>query len=311
MVIPPYHYYAPTSLEEALDLLVETSEERLPLSGGTDLLVMMKEGRLSPAGLVSLKRISQLKGITRDAETLTIGAGSTVGEIERNGLAADNPAFADLITHMATRQIRNRATIGGNLCTAAACADFPPVLLVNEATVVLKNKRGEQQTAISEFFTGPRRTLRQADQLLTSVTCKRYNPGSAYIKFGVREAANISIVGIACSMTVTKGKISQLIVSSTAASPIPLLVPGATDVALGKEPNSETWAAAADEVVKALSPISDIRGSLDYRLHLAREGTIRALTLAFERWCIASATNAADGTNAADVAESSAEVHHA
>jgi CO/xanthine dehydrogenase FAD-binding subunit len=283
MVLPPYDYFAPASLEEALDLLAGTKEKPLPLAGGTDILVMMKEGRLKPGGLMSLKRLKRLKEISFMGDTLAIGAGVTAGEIERSDIPADNPAFGDLIQHMATRQIRNRATIGGNLCTAAACADFPPVLLVNSAVVTLKSKKKERQVPLAGFFTGPRKTQLGKDELLLSISCRKHNPGSAYIKFGVREAANISIVGVAAAVEVKDGKISDITVASTAASPVPFMVEGAGDVALGKEPCEETWRAVAAEVVKTLDPISDIRGTLDYRLHLAEVGALRALRTAYQR----------------------------
>ncbi|MCP5050531.1 MAG: xanthine dehydrogenase family protein subunit M [bacterium] len=283
MVIPPFRYYSPGSLEEALDILVEKNDTVLPLAGGTDIIVMMKEGRLKPGGLMSLKKIADLKTIETRDNKLLMGAGVTVGEIERWGVSNQNPAFGDLVTHMATRQIRNRATIGGNLCTAAACADFPPVLLVNDATVTLKNKKEERRVPLHQFFTGPRANVRQTGELLVSVQCRKNNPGTAYIKFGVRQAANISIVGIACSLEVTDGQVSDIVVASTAASPIPMVIEGIADIAVGKPPVKRTWEAAAQRVAEALAPISDLRGSWQYRLHLAKIGTVRALDMAYRR----------------------------
>lgn len=283
MVIPPFTYYSPLELKEVLEILASNTENVLPLAGGTDILVMMKEERINPGGLISLKNISELKNIKTVGNEIVIGSNTTVGEIERSNLFSDNPIFGDLIQQMATRQIRNRATIGGNLCTAAACADFPPVLLVNDAKVVLLNRLGTRQMSLAEFITGPRQTALEKDELLFSIICKKKNPGSAYIKFGVRESANISIVGIACSMEIEDGKISEISVASTAASPIPLIIDSIRDVTIGKKPQKETWEAAADKVAIALDPISDIRGSMNYRIHLAKVGTVRALDKAYHR----------------------------
>jgi aerobic carbon-monoxide dehydrogenase medium subunit len=283
MVIPPYTYLSPTKLDEALDILAQNQSGVMPLAGGTDILVMMKEGRLKPDSLLSLKNIVPLKGIDVEEQEVKIGANTTVGELERSGVMDMNPAFGDLVRQMATRQIRNRATIGGNLCTAAACADFPPVLLVNEATVTIVNKKEERQMSLEKFFTGPRKTALKTGELLLSVHCKRHNPGTAYIKFGVRESANISIVGIACSLEVEDGKVSKIVVASTAASPIPLVIDAVSKVTLGRAPQTKTWEAAAEEVVNALHPISDLRGSLAYRFHLAKVGTLRALDTAYRR----------------------------
>ena len=118
---------------------------------------------------------------------------------------------------------------------------------------------------------------------MMAISCRKHNPGSAYVKFGIREAANISIVGIAAAIEVNNGKISAIHVASTAAAPVPVMVEKARDAALGKEPSPKTWEAVANEVVKTLEPISDIRGSLDYRLHLAKVGAKRALSSAFQR----------------------------
>ncbi len=284
MVLPPFEYYSPANLAEALDILDEKRGEVLPLAGGTDILVMMKEGTLKPRGLLSLKKIDELKQVkTNEDESIEIGAGMTVTGIERMGISRENPAFGDLVWEMATRQVRNRATIGGNLCTAAACADFPPVLLVNKATVLLKSKNKERQVPLETFFTAPRKNLRRDNELLVSIRFKKINRGTAYIKFGVRKAVKISIVGIACALEVADGLVSDIRLASTAASPIPIVIEKVRDVVIGKPPVPETWECAAAVVEQTLSPISDLRGSADYRRRLGRVGTVRALDKAFHR----------------------------
>jgi carbon-monoxide dehydrogenase medium subunit len=284
MILPRFNYYSPGDLPEALDILAEKKGSVLPLAGGTDILVMMKEGSLKPKGLLSLKKIDELTAVNKAGdERLGIGAGTTVSAIEKLGISRSNPAFGDLIWEMATRQVRNRATIGGNLCTAAACADFPPVLLINDASVLLKSKSGEREVPIETFFTGPRQNIRKDDELLIAIYFKEVNRGSAYVKFGVRKAVKISIVGIACSLQVTDGKVSDIKIATTASSPTPFIVEGVEEVTLGKPPVKDTWEQAAEVVARSLSPISDLRGSADYRRRLGKVGTIRALDMAYHR----------------------------
>jgi carbon-monoxide dehydrogenase medium subunit len=284
MIIPPFEYYSPANLAEALDILDEKRSEVLPLAGGTDILVMMKEGTLKPKGLLSLKKIEELKQVNKSENgQIEIGAGMTVTEIETMGISRMNPAFGDLIWEMATRQVRNRATIGGNLCTAAACADFPPVLLVNDATVLLRSKNKEREVPLETFFTGPRMNVRQDNELLVSIRFKQVNRGTAYIKFGVRKAVKISIVGIACALEVADGLVSDVKLASTAASPTPIVIEKVRDVVIGKPPVPDTWERAAAVGEQALSPIADLRGSADYRRQLGKVGTVRALDKAFHR----------------------------
>lgn len=284
MVIPEFKYYSPSNLPECLDILHEKKKDVLPLGGGTDILVMMKEGSLRPKGLLSLKHIPELKEMKKNGnKRVEIGAGTTVTDIERLGISRDNPAFGDLVREMATRQVRNRATIGGNLCTAAACADFPPVLLVNDAVIRLRSKNGEREVPMETFFTAPRKNVRRDDELLLSIHFKQFNPGTAYIKFGVRKAVKISIVGVACSLEVNGGLISDVKIASTAASPIPFVIDGIREVLVGMPPGPEAWESAAEVVGNALSPISDLRGSAGYRRELGKVGTVRALRSAYQR----------------------------
>lgn len=282
MYIPPLEYSAPTTIAEALDALRKTNGA-VPLAGGTDLVVMMKEGRAAPAGVVSLRELAELKTLNIEDGMCHLGAGVTVSQIERSKLCNNNPGFADMVHTMANQQIRNRATVGGNLCTAAACADIPPILLVNDATVTIAGAEGERALSLAEFFTGPRETVLQRDELLVSVTCKAKNPGTAYIKFGPRKVVNIAIVGIASALTVENNQIATLRIAVTAASPTPMLFNEKDLQVSGASASSATWIKVATSVVEQLSPISDIRGSADYRRTLAHVGVIRACETSLAR----------------------------
>lgn len=254
-----------------------------PLAGGTDLLVLIKQGIIHPSQLVSLKDVPELHTIDIMDGIANIGGCVTVSEIAQSDVCQQNSGVLDVIRQMATLQIRNRATIGGNLCTAAACADFPPVLLVNDANVTLRNHKETRTVDIKSFFTGPRKTVRQKDELLVSVSLSKSNIASSYIKLGLRKAGNIPVVGVACSMTIENDRIQNLRVAVTAASPIPVLINDAEGTGRGEKPGESLWDAISKTIPNYLDPITDLRGSKDYRLHMASVLTKRSLEKAYNR----------------------------
>jgi|Deesub1362B_J571_1020462.scaffolds.fasta_scaffold02496_2 carbon-monoxide dehydrogenase medium subunit len=283
MYLPNFEYFAPASLEEALHLLYRHREALRPLAGGTDLLISMKNREQVPWGLMSLRRIPELHRMEADSEWVEVGAAVTVTELEESGLVSRNSAFLDLFEGMASPQVRNRATIGGNLCTAAACADFPPVLLINEATVRLRSVEGEREMRLSQFLVGPRQTARTPVELLVSVRFRRANRGSAYVKFGVREAVNIAIVGVAGALHPGGDSSCRVCLASTAASPVPVLFEKELRTDCSPAEARNQWQQIAEEFSHQHQPISDVRGSAEYRLHLIQTGVVRALKRARRR----------------------------
>jgi len=282
--LKPFEYSAPKDLAAALGLMADADNRPTPLAGGTDLLLQMKENQRKPGALMSLKHISELHDIEFSGETCRFGAGVTVSQLAATELPKANPCIADAIRQMATLQIRNRATIGGNLCTSAACADFPPVLLLNDAILHLASSQGMRDVPIDRFFTGLRKVDRREDELLVAVTYRRKNPGSAYLKFGVRQAANISITGVACCLELEGDTVKNLRVTTTAACPTSALIKPAAEAGIGQPATDETWRRVAAVVREHLSPISDLRGSAEFRLKLAEVGTVRVLAQAAERF---------------------------
>lgn len=281
MYLPEFEYIRPGDLGAALATLAERGKSVRALAGGTDLLLAMKEGKVKPAALISLRDIPELKLLENSGEMCNAGAGLTIAELTNDALVKANPIFGDLRRQFASAPIRNLATIGGNICNAAACADLPPTLMVNNAQLTIESSNGPRNTSLEDFITGPRETALKSGELLTTISFRNSNPGTAYIKFGPRQAVNIAIVGVACALEFRDGVVSSLRVAVTAASPAPVL--HIAEAAVGKEPSLEVWRSVADEVSAKLSPISDIRGSAGYRLQLARVGTVRGLERAHSR----------------------------
>jgi len=282
MILPELVYHAPTSLSEAMALLLEAPAARI-LAGGTDLIVMMKEGRAAPPRLVSLRRIERLHRVELEGAGVTIGSAATIGDIHRSGLLDGHAAFADMVPLMATPQIRNRATIGGNLCTAAACADTPPVLLVADAETEIEGPSGQRAVPLSRFFVGVRRTCLQPGEILGSVRIPRVMPASAYVKFGVRGAGNVAQVGVAAAVTLDGERVNDLRVAFTAAAPTPVLLDAEELGFTSAVPSRDLIEAVAEAASERARPISDLRGSAGYRRHLVGVGVRRALRRAFAR----------------------------
>jgi carbon-monoxide dehydrogenase medium subunit len=281
MYVPDCAYHVPVTLAEALELL-GNGGNLLPLAGGTDLVVLMKDGKLNPDGLMSLRKIEELRHFKQENGTCTFGAGTTVSGIGRSSLARTNPSIRDAVKSMATPQIRNRATVGGNLCTAAACADFPPVLLINDAVLTLESAAGKRELSVTDFITGARKTDLRPGELMTKVSLRRVNPGTSYIKFGIRRAANISVVAVACSLELDGDAVSRVTLASVAASPRPVLIESPDEV-IGRPADRETFEILAEMVREKLRPISDLRSGVEHRLHLGRIGAVRALETARDR----------------------------
>lgn len=236
----PFDYVEPETIEEAIDWLGRGPGKSRVLAGGTDLLVRLKRRQWIADRVVSIRRIGDLRGVTRDDRGIWIGALTTIEELR------DVPYLRDVAFSMASAQIRNLATVGGNLCNASPAADLGPPLLVLGATLVAAGPEGERAIPMSEFFLGPGKSALRHDEILTGVRVPGIPGRAAFLKFGP-----IAVVSVAAAT----GRVAL-----GAVAPTPILVP------------ADPEAAAA-----ACSPIDDPRASAEYRRHLVRVLTRRAL----------------------------------
>jgi len=297
-------FHEATTLEEAAALVTRHAPSARFLAGGTDLLVDLKTGRVRTEHLVSLNRIQALRGIRQVPDGLHVGALTTISQLTaflaENGGSADQSAirnpqsamawsFAPLLDatrEMAAPQIRNVATVGGNIASAVPCADLPPILIAMHAVVVLWSPAGQRAVPLDAFFVGPRSTVRREDEVLTAVLVPTQAPGFgvAYARFGLREGNAIAVAAVAASFRLTRNNTvdnARIILSSVA--PIPLLVEPAAAELNGRPPNEDAFARAADAARQAAQPISDVRGSAEFRRELVRVLTQRALRTAWAR----------------------------
>ncbi len=277
----PFDYYAPTSLNEALGLLAEQGGRARALAGGTDLLLKMRAGRLAPGCLTNIKRIPELRGLSYDAtQGLWLGALTTVAEImAAPEVCSRYPALAHAAATMASVQIRNLATVGGNLCNAAPSADLAPPLIALGAQAHIAGPRGERSVALENFFTGPGQTVLADDELLIRVTVPPPEAGLAavYLKHTPREAMDIAIVGVAAAVAWRDGVCASVRIVLGAVAPTPLVAQEAGEALLGRPLEEKHIAEAARLAAQAARPIDDVRASAWYRREMVEVLVRRAL----------------------------------
>lgn len=200
-----FEYLKAYSFDEAIDLLSHYGDEAKVIAGGTDVIVAIKQGKIAPQVLVSVKNISEGSYIRHSEEGLKIGAITTHRELEKNPYVHKIGALIDAVRQLGSVQIRNIATIGGNICNAAPSADTAPPLLVHDAYVRTKGSRGAKIIPLREFFLGPGKTILSYDEVLTEifVPSSPVSSASAYWKHSRRKGMDLAIVGIALWIDVT------------------------------------------------------------------------------------------------------------
>lgn len=277
----PFDYYAPTSLSEALGLLAEQGGRARALAGGTDLLLKMRAGKLAPTRLINIKRLSELRGLSYDEPWgLRLGALTTVAEImDSPQVRQRTPVLAHAAGTMASVQIRNLATVGGNLCNAAPSADLAPPLIALGAQAHIAGLRGERNVALEDFFIGPGQTVLADDELLVGVTvpCAAAGLTAVYLKHTPREAMDIAIVGVAAAVVLSEGVCASARIVLGAVAPTPLRVREAEAALIGRPLEERGIAEAARLAAQAARPIDDVRASAWYRREMVEVLVRRAL----------------------------------
>jgi CO/xanthine dehydrogenase FAD-binding subunit len=288
MVLPKFEYHDPPALDEACQIMAELKEKARPLAGGTDLLVNMRRGTVSPEHVISLGRIEELRGIYPSNGQLRLGACLTAAEIGQSKEVNDliNPLGSGA-NSLGSPLIRNLATIGGNLVTARPAADLPPPLMAYGASVVLKNSSGKRAVSLDNFFRGPGQTVMEPDELLTEITVETPPPysGGGYIKLGARKTLITSIVNVAAFLSLDDrdGTITSARVVLGAVAPVPMRATSSEQVLLGEKPTDALFLRAGEAAAGDSKPIDDFRGSAEYRRAMVEVLTRRALNMALRK----------------------------
>ena len=264
----PFDYLKPGSMNDAIGALKEHDHPVL-LAGGTDLLVAMKSNTVKTACLVDLKGIPGIDAVEYD-DGFNIGPMATVREIETSPLIREKlPALSEAAATLGSIQIRNRATVGGNLCHGSPAADMAAILLAMDGEVSIASASGERRVKLEQFFTGPGSTAVGAAEVLAGIHIPEEvaNYRGVYLKHGPRRAMDIGIVNIALLLDVdfTSGICNRIMLAMGAVGPTPLRAARAEEMLNGNRLTPELINQASEAASKEAQPITDFRASADYR----------------------------------------------
>jgi carbon-monoxide dehydrogenase medium subunit len=277
----------PGSVDECLAVLATRGGEAKVVAGGTDLLPQMKNGVVHPACVVDISRLAELRTIALDANGgLRLGAAVAARQIERHeGLEKAFPSLVESAALVGSIQVRNLATVGGNLCNAAPSADMAPPLVALDAEAVIAGPQGRRRVPVATFFEGVRKTVLGADELLIELVIPPPGPrsGGNYLRHTPRRELDIAVVGVASQITLSNGVCGKARISLASVAPTPVRATAAERLLEGQPLTKERIEEAAKLAVDAARPISDQRGSADFRKHLVRVLTRRTLTTALAR----------------------------
>ena len=278
-----FEFFEPATLAEASRLFAQ--EHAQLLAGGTDLVIGMKALTEAPQSVISLQKIPGLAGITTESDnSISVGAMTSVRAVE---LSADiqqhHTALAEGAAEIGSIQIRNLATIGGNIAHASPAADTVAGLLVADAQVDIASADGERTVPIDALFTGPGQTVLAPGEIITRFRLPSPASGSHYIKHKIREVMDLAFIGVAASVNLDNGVITDARIGLAAVAPTPIRATEAEDLLKGNELTAELLTQAGEAAAAAASPISDLRCSAEHRSEMVDVLTRRTVQEAVNR----------------------------
>ena len=285
--MPNFDYEAPNSLASAIELLARPGEVR-PLSGGTDIIDQLKSNRRHADLVVDLKRVPELLTLESNGSGLRIGSAVSCTEIHKYTVETGGfPALSESTELVGSIHIQNRASVGGNVCNAAPSADTIPALLIHEAVAHTASAAGGREIPLIDFFAGPGQTVLEKGEILKELVlpAPSNNTASAYLRFIPRNEMDIAVAGVGSlielnpsTKVVTKARIALASVA-----PTPVRAYAAEEFLEGTVIDALAIDKTADLAVDSAVPITDVRGSAEYRKELIRVLTKRTLNICLER----------------------------
>ena len=283
-----FGFHSPETREEVFALQEKFGEEAKLVAGGTALTIMMKQNLVRPSEVISLRGLPEFRDIQPENGTLALGALVTYSEVEASPLVRERiPMLAETYHHVATLRIRNMATVGGGLVHGDPNQDPPPALIALRARFRLTSPAGAREIPAEEFFLDYYETAVKPGEILAEVRVPRPSPrsGQAYLKFLPRTADDYATVGVAASVTLSADgtKCEEVRIGLGCLAPTPLRAREAEEVLRGQEPRPEAIREAAEQAKEITDPLSDHRGSADYKREMAGVFVCRALEQALTR----------------------------
>lgn len=283
-----FDYAAPATVAEAVALLSGKNGAARPLAGGTDLIDQVRMRRHEPDLVVDIKRIPELNVLEFGDDGLRLGAAIPCWKITSDpNIVQHYTALADSCSIIGGVQIQNRASVGGNLCNSGPAADSTPSLIALDATCVISGPDGQREVPVADFCTGPSQNVLQPGELLVELKFppRPAHSGSHYRRFIPRNEMDIAVVGVGASVVLDESgeNFVSARIALGAVGPRPLFAEEAGDLLAGRPVNEESIAAAANAARSVATPIDDMRGTVEFRMHVTGVLTERVLRRAVER----------------------------
>jgi len=282
-------YASPNSIKEAVSLLSNKNIVSRAMAGGTDLIVQLRaapERIGNPNLVVDIKNIPELNQINLDSKGLTLGSAVPMYKIYNDtSITSLYPALQDSTSLVGGIQIQGRASVGGNICNSAPSGDTIPALIVLDASCKIDGPNGSRVVKAEDFCTGPGKSVLENGEILISIYIPTPNKqsGSSYLRFIPRNEMDIAVVGVGISVSLDGDIVKSIKIALASVGPTPILVTNANEI-IGKSIEDEETLKIAGEAAKnAATPITDMRGTIEFRKHLCDVLTRRALKIAKER----------------------------
>lgn len=281
-VVHAFEYEKPKSAGKAVKLLARHGAKARVLAGGTDLVTLMLEGVERPEVVVDIKGIEKLRGITWRKNGLHLGALATFSDVLESNLVREKyPVLAEMARWVASCGIRNRATLAGNLCSAVPCCDSGPVLMAYGAVVIVKSAKSKRKIPLGEWFAGPRKTVLRKGELVTGIQVPLLGGKHAGCFVKLRRGRGEDLAQASVTVLALPNKVWRIAFGSVA--PTPVRAARIEALLQGKKLTDELVGEAVKLVDGCIAPITDVRASREYRLHMTKVMLARGLKTAAER----------------------------
>lgn len=274
-------YYEPTTIEEAVELINIDTKNSMPLAGGTDLIRRMRKGTIQPGALINLNNIQTLKNIRYDvSKGLAIGAGVKIAEIESSEtIAACCPSILEVADYFGTPQVRNVATLAGNICNGSPASDYPPLLLALNASVRLRGPDSVREILLVDLYQNHSSTVHENGEILTEIIIP---PIPANAKYGcarhtTRDYLDIGIINVAVYLELDQNCFTKVRIGLGSLAPIPVRAFNTEKYLIGKPTTTDVIQEAAGYLNLDIQPIDDFRASAEYRKAMVQTYLIRVL----------------------------------
>jgi CO/xanthine dehydrogenase FAD-binding subunit len=284
-MIPPFDYKTPNTIEEAIELLWQAGGKAKIIAGGTDLVIGLRNGDLSPQFIIDITRIEELRKIVEKNGAVSIGAAVTHSEIAFSSLVKKyGKVLSDAASEIGSPQIRNIGTIGGNIINASPAADTIPPLMVLNAMGRVVSKEGEREVPLDQLFKGPYKTNLKPIELLVQITFQKLPPEtkSSFVRLARRDAMAIARMNVAIILQIGKNRIEDVRIAVGSVTPTPQRMSEAETFLKGKSPDEESLQKASLKVSEAMIRQSGIRTSTAYKRPVVEALFVRAMRKALE-----------------------------